>query len=77
MQSDARPRTAKSRRGRVPVLRLVTRDGVGAAVPARPRASVRWSRVRTAQARIDAGFYDRDDVREQVMKAVLEDLQPN
>jgi len=78
MQSDARTRTAKSRRTRRdPVLRLVTREGVGAAVPARQATSVRWSRVRTAQARIDAGFYDRDDVREQVMRAVLDELQPN
>ena len=33
--------------------------------------SVRWSRVRTAQARIAAGFYDRDDVRSRLADAVL------
>jgi len=77
MRNDTRPRASKARRvsRAEPVLRLVTREGVGAAVPARP--SVRWSRVRTAQARIDAGFYDRDEVREEVMRAVLDELQPH
>lgn len=78
MPSDGRRKSAKPRSaGPEPVLRLVTPDGVGAAVPARPGGSIRWSRVRTAQMRIDAGFYDRDDVREQVIRAVLDDLQPN
>ena len=78
MANSRRRRSAKPRSPRTePVLRLVTPEGVGAAVPARQEASVRWSRVRTAQARIDAGFYDRDDVREQVIRAVLDELQPS
>jgi len=58
------------------MLRLVTPEGVGAAIPARQGATIRWSKVRTAQARIAAGFYDRDEVREDVMDALLDELQP-
>ena len=45
--------------------------------PDPPRASkpIRWSKVMTAQARIAVGYYDRDDVREQVLAAVLEVLE--
>ncbi len=35
---------------------------------------VRWSRVKAARARIAAGFYDREDVRERLVEAVLEEL---
>jgi len=45
------------------------------AAPARVGdASVRWSRVKAARARIVAGFYDRDDVRERLLEAVLDEL---
>lgn len=56
------------RRGRI---RLVTTtDGK------RPggQAGVRWSRVRAARARIAAGFYDRADVREKLLDALLDEL---
>jgi len=36
---------------------------------------VRWERVRTARARISAGYYDRPDVRERVLTAVLDELE--
>jgi hypothetical protein len=35
---------------------------------------VRWSRVKAARARIAAGFYDRADVREKLLEAILEEL---
>jgi hypothetical protein len=35
---------------------------------------LRWSRVQAARARIAAGFYDRDDVREKLLNAVLDEL---
>ena len=60
----------------VPVLRLVTSDGVsrnGRVAPSSP--TVRGDKVRTARARISAGYYDRPDVRERVLAAVLEELE--
>lgn len=58
-----------------PVLRLVT--GGRATRSARPaaRGAVRWEKIRTARARISAGFYDRPDVRERVLAAVLDELE--
>jgi hypothetical protein len=32
---------------------------------------VRWSRVQAVRARIAAGFYDRADVREKLVDAIL------
>jgi hypothetical protein len=40
----------------------------------RGEAGVRWSRVKAARARIAAGFYDRDDVREKLLNAILDEL---
>ena len=40
----------------------------------RGEAGVRWSRVEAARARIAAGFYDRVDVREQLLDAILEEV---
>jgi hypothetical protein len=42
----------------------------------RPRgeAGVRWSQVKAARARIAAGFYDRAEVREELLDAILEEL---
>ena len=37
-------------------------------------AGVRWARVKAARARIAAGFYDRADVREALVDAILEEL---
>ena len=54
----------------------------GPSVPPRPRAprereGVRWSRIRTAQTRIDAGYYERADVEDLVVTAVLNELRRN
>ncbi len=35
---------------------------------------IRWSRVRAARARIAAGYYDRADVSEKLVEAVLDEL---
>lgn len=35
---------------------------------------IRWSKVMTAQARIATGYYDRKDVKEMVLQAVLKEL---
>lgn len=40
----------------------------------RGETGVRWSRVKAARARIAAGFYDRDDVREKLLNAILDEL---
>ncbi len=37
-------------------------------------AGVRWARVGTVRVRIAAGYYDRLDVRERLVDAVLEEL---
>ncbi len=57
-----------------PVLKLVT-GGREVKPGQTPRKGpVRWEKVRTARARISAGFYDRPDVRERVLAAVLRSL---
>jgi hypothetical protein len=35
---------------------------------------IRWSRVLSAQARIAADYYDRDDVKEFLVDAVIDEL---
>jgi hypothetical protein len=35
---------------------------------------VRWERVNAARARVAAGYYDRDGVREKLLDALLEEL---
>jgi hypothetical protein len=37
--------------------------------------AVRWSKVATAQRRIAAGHYDRDEVREKLVDEVLRELR--
>lgn len=41
---------------------------------ATPVPQVRWDRVWRAQARIASGYYDRPDVRERVVDAMLAEL---
>jgi hypothetical protein len=41
---------------------------------AREAGGARWSRVEKARARIAARFYDRDDVREKLLDAILDEL---
>ena len=52
-------------------IRLVT---TAAGKSSRGEPGVRWSRVKTARARIAAGFYDRADVREKLLDALLDEL---
>jgi hypothetical protein len=44
-------------------------------IPLRTSSHVRWSRVMTAQARIAVGYYERPDVKEMVLDAVLKELK--
>lgn len=66
----------QSRPAATPVLRLVTAAGVsrnGRTAPSSP--TVRMDKIRTARARISAGYYDRPDVRERVLSALLDELE--
>ena len=38
-------------------------------------AAVRWDRVRNARARISGGYYDHPEIREQVLSAVLDEIE--
>jgi hypothetical protein len=42
--------------------------------PARAEVGVRWSRVKAARERIAAGYYDRAEVRGELLDAILEEL---
>ena len=49
----------------------------GAAVPPDLKvvsSTVRWGKVKTAQARMAVDYYDRGDVKEALLDAVLEEL---
>ncbi len=48
-----------------------------AADPAEPRTIefIRWPNVATARARVAAGWYDRDDVKERLVDALLAELR--
>jgi hypothetical protein len=43
--------------------------------PIREPASLRWSKVISAQTRIASGHYDRDEVRTVLVEAVLRELR--
>lgn len=60
------PKSRKSARARA---RIVPLSRVGRAI------AVRWSKVATAQRRIAAGHYDRDEVREKLVDEVLRELR--
>lgn len=62
MTTIRRPKSRKTRRA--PVLRVVTADP----------SVVRLSRVRSAKKRIENGYYDRDDVRDRLVHAVLGEI---
>ncbi len=44
-------------------------------VPVAAGTLVRLPRVRTAQKRIESGYYDRDEVRDRLANAVLKVIQ--
>ncbi len=53
----------------VPRLRVVNGGRAG-----RRDDGIRWDRVRNARARISTGYYDRPDVRERELAAVLDEI---
>ncbi len=67
--------------GRDPGARPRSRAPRNGAAPAPPRPvswrsakTIRWSKVMTAQARIAVGYYDREDVKELLLDAVMQEL---
>ncbi len=40
----------------------------------REEGGVRWSRVAGARSRIASGYYDRDEVRDRLLDALLDEL---
>lgn len=50
------------------------REGDDTGPAANGREAVRWNKVRNARARAAAGFYDRPDVRNRVVEALLREL---
>ena len=67
---------ARSRSGDTPRSSASRRkvSTTGKVVPLRGSGHIRWSKVMTAQARIAVGYYDRVDVKERVLEAVLHEL---
>jgi hypothetical protein len=61
----ATTRRKPRRTGRSPQLTVV----------ARGPESLRWSKVIDAQSRIASGHYDRDDVRTELVEAVLREIR--
>jgi hypothetical protein len=55
--------------------RIAPRASGGREPDARGGDGVRGSRVMTAQARVTAGYYERADVQELVITAVLNELR--
>ncbi len=53
-----------------PALRVIRTNPSSSPAPER----VRWSKVVTAQTRIAEGYYDRDEVREELLSQVLNEL---
>jgi hypothetical protein len=37
--------------------------------------AVRWPRIRTARERVDTGYYERQDVQDLVVNALLNELR--
>lgn len=74
-RSNAAPRTRSgARRG---ALREPARSAVVAWRPMRRSPSIRWSKVMTAQARIAVGYYEREDVKQLMLEALMKELAPH
>jgi len=58
---------------RTPHLTLVPLQVVPGGADAQD-SPTRWGRIKNARARAAAGYYDRPEVREQVLEAVLREL---
>jgi len=52
-----------------------TRRSSPTSVVARGPESLRWSKVIAAQTRLASGHYDRDDVRTELVEAVLREIR--
>lgn len=52
-----------------------TRRSPQATVVMRGPEGLRWSKVIAAQSRIASGHYDRDDVRTELVEAVLREIR--
>ena len=61
---------ARKPKAKRPALRVIRTSPSSSGAPER----VRWSKVVTAQTRIADGYYDRDEVREQLLSQVLNEL---
>ena len=59
---------------RAPRVRKSTSATTSTVIPIQTASRVRWSRVMTAQARIAVGYYDREEVKEKVLDALLKEL---
>lgn len=40
-----------------------------------PPLTIRWSKILSARARIAAGYYERDEVQDRLVDAVLQELR--
>ena len=52
-----------------------TRSSPQASLVTRGPDALRWSKVIAAQTRIASGHYDRDDVRTELVEAVLREIR--
>ena len=73
-------RAASPTLARIIPLPLPPRPGAGRERPVAgrhtpPDSAVRWSRVRSARARMTTGYYDLPGVRDSIADAVLGELQ--
>lgn len=75
---DGGRRSAARRKGResgAPTSKPLSAEGPWNA--GRDPERIRWARVMSAQARMAIGYYDREDVKEFLVDAVLEELERN
>ena len=87
VRAKGRKNPASARSGNVRGPHLVPRSGNPKAVPQSAEkttlfpnlrvvsSDVRWGKVKTAQARMAVDYYDRQDVKEDLLDAVLKELE--
>ncbi|HEY3217315.1 MAG TPA: hypothetical protein VGK93_12575 [Candidatus Eisenbacteria bacterium] len=51
------------------------RQGMVSAIGLRESDRIRWSKVMAAQARMTSGYYDRDEVQQFLVEALLRELR--
>ena len=74
-RSSAAPRSRNGAKRGVP--RSSVRSTVVEWRPMRRSPSIRWSKVMTAQARIAVGYYEREEVKELMLEALMKELAPH